>query len=160
MRNKKLAAIAATTLSLTVVLAGCSSKEDTTVTETPAATSTETTNNDSTPTQVTVDPVTQNGAGIDMTVAGIGSVDTSSYPAGTKFYLSSSNELVTAVTPLAPKPAGATETPDLSVLVSVDTKFTALTPGTATISFYTFEGDILGLDTDPTMTFTVNVKAP
>jgi len=29
MRNKKLAAIAATTLSLTVVLAGCSSTSDT-----------------------------------------------------------------------------------------------------------------------------------
>jgi len=149
--RRKLAAIAATTLSLTVVLAGCSSTSDTpsmdispSATEiAPSAEATpvpERTNYGDNPAEGMVDPVTQNGASLNAVRGATGFIDTGSYPDGTAFLLETSDPSVVEV----------------SLIDSPAPNYLAVSQGTATLSFYAQQGTI-NKNIAPTMTFTLTV---
>jgi len=145
MRPKKLATIAATaTLALAVVLAGCSSTDDT-ATEATASTSAEETNDGTNPAMGMVDPLTQNGAALNAVIGATGFIDTANIP-GPLFLIETSDPLVVEVSQI--------NTIDMNA-----PNYKAVAPGTATISFYEYEGEFKE-GTQPTMTFTLTVTAP
>ena len=146
MPRRKLAAIAAATLSLTVVLAGCSSTDDTNAADTPASASAEATpapertNYGQNPADGMVNPVTQNGAALNAVPGASGFIDTGSYPEGTAFLLETSDPAVVEV----------------SLIDSPAPNYLAVSQGSATLSFYAQQGTI-DKNIEPTMTFTITV---
>lgn len=151
MPRRKLAAIAAAGLTLTVVLAGCSSTEDTAATDTsssPSAEATPTperTNYGDNPAEGKVDPITQNGASLNAVAGATGFIDTGSYPEGTAFLIETSDSTVVEVF-------------QLNSIDMPSPNYLAVSEGSATISFYAQKGTI-DKNIEPTMTFTLTVPA-